>query len=72
MAVATRLPVNASVYELIRTGHGSIKCLTKGGLSLDDLDLRVREAAHRTGLPIDMLTGLHRPARPERDRSTEW
>ena len=56
MSVATRLPVNASVYELIRTGHGSIKSLTKVGLSLDDLDLRVREAAHRTGLPIDKLT----------------
>lgn len=55
MAVATRLPGNASMYELLRTGHGSLQGLQKVGLSREDLDLRVREAARRTGLPVDTL-----------------
>ncbi len=56
MAVTTRLPGNASVYELVRTGHGSLKGLSRVGLSRDDLDLRVRDAAARTGLPVEDLT----------------
>ncbi len=56
MAVAVRLPGNASMYELLRTGHGSMKSLSKVGLSREDLDLRVQEAARRTGLPVDALT----------------
>lgn len=56
MSVATRLPGNASMYELLRTGHGSLKSLQKVGLTREDLDLRVREAARRTGLPVDTLT----------------
>lgn len=57
MAVAaTRLPGNASVYELVRTGHGSLKSLSKVGLSREDLDLRISDAAQRTGLPVDALT----------------
>jgi hypothetical protein len=55
MAVATRLPGNASMYELLRTGHGSLKSLEKVGLTREDLDLRVREAARRTGLPVEAL-----------------
>ena len=57
MAVATtRLPGNASVYELVRTGHGTLKSLSKVGLSREDLDLRISDAALRTGLPLDALT----------------
>jgi hypothetical protein len=57
MAVATtRIPANASIYEIVRTGHGSLKNLTELGLSREDLDLRVREAARRTGLPVEALT----------------
>ena len=57
MAVATtRLPGNASVYELVRTGHGSLKSLSKVGLSREDLDLNISQAAQRTGLPVDALT----------------
>jgi hypothetical protein len=44
------------MYELLRTGHGSMKSLSKVGLSREDLDLRVQEAARRTGLPVDALT----------------
>ena len=57
MAVATtRLPGNASVYELVRTGHGTLKSLSKVGLSREDLDLRISDAARATGLPLDALT----------------
>lgn len=56
MAVALRLPGNASMYELLRTGHGSLKSLSKVGLSREDLDLRVDDAVRRTGLPVDTLT----------------
>ena len=57
MAVATtRLPGNASVYELVRTGHGTLKSLSKVGLSREDLDLRISDAALRAGLPLDALT----------------
>lgn len=55
MAIAT-LPANASMYELLRTGHGSMESLTRLGLSREDLDLRVSDAARRTGLPLATLT----------------
>jgi hypothetical protein len=43
------------MYELVRTGHGSIKSLSRVGLSRDDLGLQVTDAARRTGLPVDEL-----------------
>gem|GEM_PF-6587064 len=43
------------MYEVLRTGHGSLKSLGELGLSREDLDLRVGEAARRTGLPVDTL-----------------
>ena len=55
MALATRLPGNASMYELLRTGHGSLKGLSKVGLTREDLDLKVTDAARRTGLPLETL-----------------
>lgn len=55
-AATTRIPANASIYEIVRTGHGSLKTLNEIGLSREDLDLRVREAARRTGLPVEDLT----------------
>lgn len=55
MATTTRLPGNASVYELVRTGHGTLKSLSKVGLSREDLGLRIRDAAARTGIRVDEL-----------------
>ena len=55
MAVATRLPSNASMYELLRTGHGSLQGLQKVGLTREDLGLRMQDAARRTGLPMETL-----------------
>lgn len=54
-AATTRIPANASIYEMVRTGHGSLKSLGEVGLSREDLDLRVREAARRAGLPLETL-----------------
>lgn len=56
MEVETRIPSGASMYELVRTGHGSIEALARVGLSRDDLDLRISEAARRTGLAAESLT----------------
>ena len=56
MTATTRLPANASVYELVRTGHGSLRGLSKVGLSREDLDLRIRDAAARAGLHVEDLT----------------
>lgn len=56
MAVTSRIPGNASIYEMVRTGHGSLQSLSKVGLSREDLDLPIRDAARRTGLRLDRLT----------------
>ncbi|MEO8539880.1 MAG: hypothetical protein ABI577_09090 [bacterium] len=56
MAVETRLLKGASMYELMRTGHGSLEGMARVGLSRDDLELRISEAALRTGMPAESLT----------------
>ena len=43
------------MYELLRTGHGSLQGLQKVGLTREDLGLRMQEAARRTGLPVETL-----------------
>ena len=55
MKMETRLLNSASVYELVRTGHGSIEGLARVGLSREDLGLRISEAARRAGLAEDTL-----------------
>ncbi len=50
------------MYELVRTGHGSIERLARVGLTRDDLGLQVREAARRAGLAEETLTSrLEKP-----------
>ena len=44
------------MYELVRTGHGSIERLARVGLTRDDLGLQVSEAARRAGLAEELLT----------------
>lgn len=61
MAVESRLPKSASVYELVRTGHGSLEGLARVGLSREDLDLRISEAASRAGLPAESLAQKLQP-----------
>lgn len=55
MKMETRFLNSASVYELVRTGHGSIEGLARVGLSREDLGLRISEAARRAGLAEDTL-----------------
>jgi hypothetical protein len=54
-ASTLRLPGNASVYELIRTRPGAVARLNELGLSRDDLDLRLGEAARRAGVPVERI-----------------
>jgi hypothetical protein len=54
-ATTLRLPGNASLYELVRTRPGAAKKLHKLGLSRDDMDLRLGEAARRAGVPVERI-----------------
>ena len=54
-ASTLRLPGNASVYELVRTRPGAVARLNELGLSRDDLDLRLGEAALRVGVPVERI-----------------
>ena len=54
-ASTLRLPGNASVYELIRTRPGAVARLNELGLSRDDLDLLLGEAARRAGVPVERI-----------------
>ena len=54
-ATTRRLPGNASLYELVRTRPGAASRLREIGLSRDDLDLRLGEAASRTGVPVERI-----------------
>jgi hypothetical protein len=55
MSSTATLPGNASMYELVRTGHGSLRSLSRVGLSREDLGLPVRDAARRAGLSVETL-----------------
>lgn len=54
-ATTRRLPGNASLYELVRTRPGAAARLSEIGLSRDDLDLRLGEAASRAGVPVERI-----------------
>lgn len=62
-ASTLRLPGNASVYELIRTRPGAVARLNELGLSRDDLDLRLGEAARRAGVPVERIAEVLAPSR---------
>jgi hypothetical protein len=50
-----RLPGNASVYELVRARNGSVARLNAIGLSRDDLELNLRDAARQSGVPVERI-----------------
>ncbi|MCL4243468.1 MAG: hypothetical protein KJ048_19120 [Dehalococcoidia bacterium] len=54
-ATTLRLPGNASIYELVRNRPGAAARLHKLGLSRDDMDLRLGEAARRAGVPVERI-----------------
>jgi len=62
-ATTLRLPGNASVYELVRTRPGAVTRLRELGLSRDDLDLRLGEAARRAGVPVERIAEVLDPSR---------
>jgi len=55
MISTTRLPGNASVYELVRTGHSSLEQLNRIGFTREDLSLGIGEAARRRGVSVERL-----------------
>jgi ribosome-binding protein aMBF1 (putative translation factor) len=52
------------MYELVRTGHGSLEGLARVGLSREDLDLRISEAASRAGLATESLAQKLQSSKP--------
>jgi len=62
-ASTLRLPGNASVYELVRARPGAVARLNELGLSRDDLDLRLGEAARRAGVPVERIAEVLDPSR---------
>jgi hypothetical protein len=60
-ATTLRLPGNASIYELVRTRPGAAARLHELGLSRDDMDLRLGEAARRTGVPVARIAEVLAP-----------
>ncbi len=54
-ATIRRLPGNASIYELVRTRPGAAARLQQLGLSRDDMDLRLGDAARRTGVSVERI-----------------
>lgn len=53
---ATRIPVNASVYEVVRTHPEARASLHAAGVTSDYLDYEIRDAARAVGMPIERLT----------------
>ncbi len=67
-----RFPLNATVYEAMRTRPGASARLSAVGLTREFYDYRIADAARAVGLPVDRLAAILAPdsteeVRPERD-----
>ncbi len=60
-ATIRRIPGNASLYELVRARPGAAARLQELGLSRDDMDLRLGDAARRTGVTVERLAEVLGP-----------
>lgn len=54
----TRLPGNASVYELVRTRPGVRPGLSSIGLTSHYYDYRIDDAARAVGVPIERIAEI--------------
>ena len=61
MQPATRIPGNASVYELIRTRPEARERLNAAGITNDFLDYRIGDAARAVGVPLERILALAEP-----------
>lgn len=50
-----KIPGNASVYQLMRARNGSMARLNALGLSRDDLELNLADAARQSGVPVERI-----------------
>lgn len=53
-----RFPLNATVYEAMRTHPGATARLSAVGLTRDYYDYRITDAARAVGLPVEELSAL--------------
>lgn len=56
-----KIPENASVYELVRARNGSMARLNALGLSRDDLELNLGDAARQSGVPVERIAQALNP-----------
>jgi hypothetical protein len=62
---APQIPLNASVYEAVRTHPQAASRFSKVGLTRDYYDYRLGDAARAVGLPVEELSAiLAQPAAP--------
>lgn len=55
---APRFPLNASLYEAMRTHPGATARLSAVGLTREFYDYRIVDAARAVGLPLDRVSAL--------------
>lgn len=59
--MSQRFPLNATVYEAMRTRPGAGARLSAVGLTREYYDYRIADAAHALGLPVERLSALIAP-----------
>lgn len=62
---APRFPLNASVYEAVRTRPGAKARLSAVGLTRDYYDYRIGDAARAVGVPVEELSAILAEPSPE-------
>ena len=55
---AQRFPLNASVYEAMRTHPEATARLSALGITRDYYDYRIADAARAVGMPVETLSAL--------------
>ena len=63
--MSQRFPLNATVYEAMRTRPGASARLSAVGLTRDYYDYRITDAARAMGLPVERLSDIIAPEQVE-------
>lgn len=63
--MSQRFPLNATVYEAMRTRPGASARLSAVGLTRDYYDYRITDAARAVGLPVESLSAIIAPEQAE-------
>ena len=62
--MSQRFPLNATVYEAMRTRPGAAARLSAVGLTRDYYDYRIADAARAVGVPVERLSAIIAPEQP--------